>query len=169
MAHGELGEARQPMRVMLLFKHHGKSHIWLQKARARDGLDICRHYTTRVVKAVERELEKVFNQASLHRRSADTLWSSARIGDVGKTKRGYMCLLPLTAKEEDVIAMISGGRTPFLLRRRKEDVKNKAVLQDEKEEGGVGCWMLSTYLARRVLTKGEVLKLPGREEQIYLY
>ena len=55
----------------------------------------------------------------------------------------------LTVKEEDVIAMISGGRTPFLLRRRKEDVENKAVLQDEKE-GGVGCWMLSTYWVRRM-------------------
>jgi hypothetical protein len=63
-----------------------------------------------------------------NRRSADTLWSSARIGDVGKTKTGYMCLLPLTTKEEDVIAMMSGGPTAFLLRRRKEDVENKAVL-----------------------------------------
>ena len=124
-----------------------------KKVRARDGRnspDICRHYTTRVVKAVERELEKGFNQVSLHRWSADTLWSSARIGDFGKTKRGYMCLLPLTAKAEDVIAMISGGRTPFLLRRRKEDVENKAVLQDEKKEGGVGCWILSTYWVRRM-------------------
>ena|ERR1700722_1991773 len=68
-----------------------------KKARARDGRnspDICRHYTTRVVKAVEHELEKVFNQASLYHRSADTLWSSARIGDVGKTKRGYVSVTP---------------------------------------------------------------------------
>src|SRR5271156_3663909 len=107
-----------------------------KKARARDGRnspDICRHYTTRVVKAVERELEKVFNQASLYRRSADTLWSSARIVDVGKTKRGCMCLLPLTAKEEDVIAMISGGRTPFLLRRRKEESRTRRFFKMKRK------------------------------------
>jgi hypothetical protein len=92
------------------------------------------HYTTRIVKAVERELEKVFNQASLYRRSADTLWSSARIGDVGKTKRGYMCLLPLTAKEENVIAMISGGRTPFLLRSRKEGLRTRRFFKMKRKK-----------------------------------
>ena len=64
----------------------------------------------------------------------------------------YVSVTPesLTAKAEDVIAMILGGRTPFLLRRWKEDVENKAVLQDEKKEGGVGCWILSTYWVRRM-------------------
>ena len=93
---------------MLLFKYHGKLRIWLQKACARDrrtGPNICRHYTTRVIEAVERELEKGFNQASLCRRSADTLWLRARIGNVGKAKWS-MCLLPLTAKEGDAIAII---------------------------------------------------------------
>jgi hypothetical protein len=100
----------------------------------RNSPDISRHYTTRIVKAVERELEKVFNQASLYRRLADTLWSSARIGDVGKTKRGYMCLLPLTAKEENVIAMLSGGRTPFLLRRRKEGSRTRRFFKMKRKK-----------------------------------
>ena len=37
------------------------------------------------------------------------------------------------------------GRPDAVLAQETErGVENKAVLQDEKKEGGVGCWILST-------------------------